>query len=449
MTTTLTARWVHPDGSPLIIPGVTAAPTTTLDELDGLVSGGGWPLHPPGAWFDKPAWLKPAQKITIVTDGPEAGRVAGYVAPWGQCLLGGGAPGECFTAPSSPTDYVAAQQGEALTAEGALVHIANIGGGINHAPVHPGDFSQRVVDHYANVASQLMRVRYGEDEYGIYVAGVLWPEVTDRQIATIRASALSGDWRWRPELAAYDLAGSQLVNVPGFPLIRGVRAACEAHPILIGGMGGVPPGMLEEVIMEEEFATRSGAVGKRFAAPPALVACSCGSATGAVEQIAQLEAQLATLRIQLGAPAATAAPPGAVPTVPPTTPTPVQDTPPAPANDALDSEFDQRLADCEASIAELAGGLGELQAWMADQAASSLEGEQMPEAMMVSATAAFGDSKAPPFTKADGPGPGAPPKAQGPHAFVDANGDGKCDVCGKTEAAHAAMPAPAPAPAGK
>jgi hypothetical protein len=97
------------------------------------------------------------------------------------------------------------------------------------------------VKHYENTASQLVRVRYGEDDYGIWAAGALWPEVDERQVAMLRASALSGDWRWRPELrpANYDFAGSQLVNNPGFPHLRKV-AGLSDHPDIVGGFGGVP-----------------------------------------------------------------------------------------------------------------------------------------------------------------------------------------------------------------
>lgn len=198
------------------------------------------PLHPPADWFAKPDWLAPLQKLTVITEGPETGRVAGYVAPFGECILDG-KPG-CWTVPPSPTNYSAAHQGETLTAEGELIRTANIGGGVNHARAS-ANFTG-AVDHYQHTASQLMRVVYGEDDHGVWCAGALWDDITERGIAIVRASALSGDWRYRPELGAFDMSGAQLVNTPGFPLIRELaRAAALGEPVLayVGGLGGAAP----------------------------------------------------------------------------------------------------------------------------------------------------------------------------------------------------------------
>jgi hypothetical protein len=209
---------------------------TALDLRGALVE---FPLHPPRAFFAKPDWLEPGQKLTVISDGPDAGRVAGYVAPWGQCLLDG--RDGCLTAPSSPTNYVAAMQGETVTAEGDAIRTANVGGGVNHARLS-ADF-RGAVNHMENTASQLMRVIYGEDDYGIWCAGALWPDVGDRDLAMIRASAVSGDWRYRPELGAFDMAGVILVNNPGYPLLRRYarRAGLAEVEVLIGGLAGVGP----------------------------------------------------------------------------------------------------------------------------------------------------------------------------------------------------------------
>jgi hypothetical protein len=183
----------------------------------------GAPLYPPAEWFARPAALAPGQKITVVTDGPDAGRVFGYVAPKKQCILSGRERQECWQVPDSPTNYAAAMQGEALTAEGNVVRVANVGGDVDHAPVGWTNF-RKVRDHYSNTASQVMRVAYGADEHGVWCAGALWPEITHRQAEKVRSSALSGDWRWRQELGAYDMAGAQMVSTPGFPLIPKIHA---------------------------------------------------------------------------------------------------------------------------------------------------------------------------------------------------------------------------------
>jgi hypothetical protein len=211
---------------------------TTIAPARGRQAHDPFPLYPPAAWFDRPDWLEPLQKLTVVTSGPEAGRVAGYVAPWDQCLLDG--TGDCWTIPSSPTGYSQAQQGDTETAEGNLVRTANLGGGVNHARLAAG--FREAVRHYHNTAAQVARVQYHEDDHGIYLAGAMWPDVTEQQVAIVRAAAVSGDWRYLPHVGGYDLCGVQLVNTPGFPLIRKVSrvaAAGDPHPVYVGGSGGV------------------------------------------------------------------------------------------------------------------------------------------------------------------------------------------------------------------
>lgn len=194
-----------------------------------------WPLYPPSRYFDRPDWLDPGQKLSVLADGPDAGRVAGYVAGWDSCLIDG-RPG-CWSPPSSPTAYRGAMQGETLTAEGELIPTANVGGGVNHARL--SESFQGAVKHYENVATQSLRVQFGEDEHGIWFAGAAWPELAgEREIAALRASAVSGDWRFRPELNATDMAGVQLVNNPGLPLVRRVATAAMGE-VYVGGLGGV------------------------------------------------------------------------------------------------------------------------------------------------------------------------------------------------------------------
>lgn len=202
-----------------------------------------FPLHPPRAWFDElPDWFTVGEHLTIVTDGDEAGRVAATIAPHDQCILDG-QPG-CWRPPVSPTAYAAAHQGDTITAEGDLVHTANIGGGVNHARVS-ARFDE-AVKHYDNTASQIMRVRYQDHDGHIIALGALWPDVDDLQLAVARASALSGDWRVHPHSKAWDMTGAQLVNNPGFPLMR--RAAGLSGEVYIGGDGG--PAAIDDELPE-------------------------------------------------------------------------------------------------------------------------------------------------------------------------------------------------------
>jgi len=170
------------------------------------------PINPPQAWFDHPGTIPTDRRITITPEG----RVYGYVALWDTCHAG--LPG-CQKAPKgSPSDYGYAHQGETLTQEGTLVATANIGGGAGHAPLDHG----APPAFYENTSTQLMRVKYGEDEKGLWFSGAMWPDANELSIARIRASAVSGDWRffgsWRKAGSGYDFAGACLVNMPGYPM---------------------------------------------------------------------------------------------------------------------------------------------------------------------------------------------------------------------------------------
>lgn len=205
--------------------------TTNVVPIGGHPLAGA-PLHPPAHYFEPPENMPEDQSVTVVGDGPDVGRVFGYVHHWGTYLLNGD-PSDPWTPPRSPTDYKDAMQGDTLLADGSTIKTANIGGGVNHERL-AASFSG-AVKHSENTASQLMRVRYGTNDKGTWAAGVIWPDVTARDIAMIRASGLSGDWRWRPEYHGYDMAGSQLVNHPGLPLRRVAALGDEEHPAILGG----------------------------------------------------------------------------------------------------------------------------------------------------------------------------------------------------------------------
>ena len=171
------------------------------------------PLKPPKEWFDHPGDIPTDRRITIDADG----RVYGYISLWDTCHAG--LPG-CVRPPKgSPSDYGFAHQGETETAEGEILATANIGGGAGHAPIEHG----APPEFYENTSSQLMRVRYGEDDKGLWFAGALWPDVDEMDVAKIRASPISGDWRWMASYRAskggqYDFAGACFVNIPGYPM---------------------------------------------------------------------------------------------------------------------------------------------------------------------------------------------------------------------------------------
>lgn len=168
------------------------------------------PLHPPAAWFERPPVIPLDRRLTITDEG----RVFGYVKLRGSCHAG--APG-CLDAPDeSPSDFGFAHQGQTMTAEGSLIATANIGGG-RHADLR-ADMLTAAAHYQEGIDNQLMRVRYGTDESGIWFSGALWPDADPLTVEHIRASPISGDWRFVSYLRAHDFAGATLVNIPGYAM---------------------------------------------------------------------------------------------------------------------------------------------------------------------------------------------------------------------------------------
>lgn len=204
------------------------------------------PAYPPADWFhDRPDWLTPDTKISV----DDEGRVAGYFYNAGQCLVHN--HGAC---PSpSPTGYSAFHQQHVATADGELALVGVIGNVNGHANEYaPVSVAQA---HYADPDAQLIECRAYDDEHGGFILGSLVPHATHGDVALIRRSALSGDWRPMPpewfeahgvsaRTAAlceyFDCIGPTLVTRPGLPLVRRFAAA------ILGGCGGIDQGATME-----------------------------------------------------------------------------------------------------------------------------------------------------------------------------------------------------------
>jgi hypothetical protein len=170
----------------------------------------------PGGYFKNPELTGPTP-FTVTEDG----RVYGHVATWDTCHIGlpiGEEEGECTTAPHSATNYAFFLTGEVQTDLGPVaVGQITLGGG--HADGRAR--LRAAVSHYDSTSTAVADVTAGEDEHGIWVAGVLRPNITDEQVHALRAAAISGDWRQvRPGQDEMELIAALAVNVPGFPIPR-------------------------------------------------------------------------------------------------------------------------------------------------------------------------------------------------------------------------------------
>ena len=191
--------------------------------------------RPNGDWFTDPRLTGPSP--VVVT---EDGRIFGHLATWGTCHIG--ISDVCITPPSSPTDYSFFRTGTVLTTTGD-VPVGQITMGTGHANLRLN--ASRTIAHYDNTGTVVADVAAGEDEHGIWISGAVRASATPEQIAALRGSALSGDWRTiRGHL---ELVAALAVNVPGFPIPRiglaasgGKQSALVAAGIAIPGLSETP-----------------------------------------------------------------------------------------------------------------------------------------------------------------------------------------------------------------
>lgn len=172
----------------------------------GLLAGG--TMSPPREWFNDPELDQPTG-ITVTDEG----RIFGHLATWGQCHT---AFSDCVTPPQSPSGYRWFHTGAIRTADGDEVAVGRVTMDTLHAGrrLGPGD----TLAHYEHTGAAVADVCAGEDQHGVWIAGAVRPGVTDEQVAKLRGSPLSGDWRRIGD--SMELVAALAVNVPGFPIPR-------------------------------------------------------------------------------------------------------------------------------------------------------------------------------------------------------------------------------------
>lgn len=171
------------------------------------------PEVPPLAWFEMREPDEPTA-LTITADG----QVYGHAALWNTCHTG--QPGRCTTAPKSQSGYRFFHLGGVETEEGVTVATGKITFGAGHAPLTASRAG--TASHYDNSAHAGADVVARDGRHGIWVTGALRPDLPAKVVRTLRAAALSGDWR--SVNGALELIGLLAVNVPGFPVPRAQAA---------------------------------------------------------------------------------------------------------------------------------------------------------------------------------------------------------------------------------
>lgn len=217
--------------------------TVIVREPNGPLTASGIPVKPPKQWFENPN-LKGVSPLTITADG----QVFGHIAAWHTSHIGmaGG-----IKPPKSKSNYAFFRTGVVETAEGEFVDVGQITLAGGHASLEAS--AKGAVAHYDDTNSAVMDVAAGEDRYGIWVAGALRPTVDEKQIRTIRASSVSGDWR--PINGRLELVAVCAVNCPGFPIPR-ARVAAGAPIALVAA--GVEPIVEQALRLQAEIDVEAG-----------------------------------------------------------------------------------------------------------------------------------------------------------------------------------------------
>jgi len=197
------------------------------------------PMVPPKAWFKNPELTGPTP-LNITDDG----RVFGHIAAWQTSHIG--MPGRNVKPPRSASQYAYFRNGVLRTDEGDIqVGQLTLAGG--HASLSAS--AEEAIKHYDDTDSAVADVVAGEDQFGIYVAGALRPDVTPRQIRAFRASSPSGDWR--PINGRLELVAVCNVNVPGFPIARAITASGGVPGALVAAGAAFLAELKETSKMEE------------------------------------------------------------------------------------------------------------------------------------------------------------------------------------------------------
>ena len=213
----------------------------------------GAPQHFPAAWLEeRPDWLGPSEKVRVVLDGPDVGRVAGFVSPppgrsaylnvvdrvvrtpgvspSGNAIANGGV-WRCSDPDGNPVDV-----GNICTAAMSGGHSDQVGAeGISAAGEwlgRRGGWAERDDDIV------LVGRVYDTDDGKLFLGGVT-PWVTVRDAMTVNATQMSGEWHPNPEFGgALDFAGFAKVQRTALPM----PSSSDRLPIAAGFDSGVAAG---------------------------------------------------------------------------------------------------------------------------------------------------------------------------------------------------------------
>ena len=210
------------------------------EKMAALMASAGIAFAPEKSAFDDPKFTGP-RPLHVADDRT----VSGHVAIWDTCHVGIG--DSCVKPPKSNTGYAYFHTGEVVTADGARVPVGRLTYGGGHAKPNLGYAT--AAEHYDQTSQVGAYVRAGEDEHGIWVAGVLAPDADEDAVRAMRAAPLSGDWRRIG--GNLEMVAALHVNTAGFPIPRMMTASADEQELY----SLVAAGTLPRVIDENELET--------------------------------------------------------------------------------------------------------------------------------------------------------------------------------------------------
>jgi hypothetical protein len=227
------------------IMGATVLPFPAFDDTRIAVVASAVPAEPPMDWFSNPG-LKGPTPMTVTKDG----QIFGHAATWGTCHVG--KPGTCLTPPHSSSNYAYFRTGSVLTAGGEHVATGPITLGTGHAGLSLN--ANATAEHYDHTGTAIADVVTGEDAFGIWMAGAIRPDIPDSRLRSLRASALSGDWR--AVGGKLELIALLAVNTPGFPIPRARASfADESDALSLVAAGLITDSQEESFAMDTKMGT--------------------------------------------------------------------------------------------------------------------------------------------------------------------------------------------------
>lgn len=219
--TTITGPGITISGEGLSVSGLTFMSDNTIGT-DRTVTAAADLFAPPRDWFT--AQLDGPTPLTVDEDG----RVFGHLALWNTCHRG--FTDVCITPPRDGVDYSEFHANATCPTDQGLVNCGVLTVDVSHADVRAsGQAAKRHYDHTGTVAAY---VRAGDDEWGVWVAGAVRPDLDKGKVELLRRLSLSGDWR--PRSGTYYLLAAQAVPVPGFPVRALVAAGVQELLTTVG-----------------------------------------------------------------------------------------------------------------------------------------------------------------------------------------------------------------------